>query len=183
MAVEFKSLAPHETQILGFLVQVLGLKKILELGTLVGHSALALAHFAGEDAEIITLEKNPKMHALAKANTSGVPNIQVLCGDAKELLPTLESTGPFDLVFIDANKSAYCEYLDWAERHVRPGGLIVGDNTFLGGAVWDDSEACRKFNAKQIQVMREFNRRLANKTKYNSMLVPTVEGLTIAQKI
>lgn len=78
-------------------------------------------------------------------------------------------------------KLAYSKYLDWAEQHVRPGGLIVGDNTFLWGGVYD--EPSEDIGQKSIQAMKEFNQRLADPAKYNSTLIPTVEGLTVAQKL
>jgi predicted O-methyltransferase YrrM len=73
--------------------------------------------------------------------------------------------------------------LDWAEKNVRPGGLIIGDNTFLFGALWANLRGGHGIEAWMIPIMEEFNRRLANLKLYNSILVPTAEGMTIAQKL
>ena len=86
------------------------------------------------------------------------------------------------MVFIDANKAGYIKYLDWAEKNVRRGGLIVGDNTFLFGALWGDMRGGHGIESWMISIMHEFNRRLANPALYNSVLLPTAEGMTIAQK-
>jgi caffeoyl-CoA O-methyltransferase len=82
------------------------------------------------------------------------------------------------MVFIDANKSAYLEYLDWAINNTTRGGLIVGDNTFLFGGVYGESRNERS-SQNQIKVMKEFNRRLADQTIFESCLIPTSEGLTV----
>src|SRR5260370_12713178 len=86
------------------------------------------------------------------------------------------------MVFIDADKAGYVKYLDWAEKNVPRGGLIVGDNTFLFGALWDDMRSGHGIEPWMIPIMGEFNLRLANSALYNSILVPTAEGMTIPQK-
>ncbi|MGE4130308.1 MAG: O-methyltransferase [Bdellovibrionales bacterium] len=182
--VGFMSISAFEARILQFLIKSFDVRKVVEIGTLYGYSALAMAQVLPEDGTIVTLEANPKRQALAKvhfeSSAHGV-KIRSLCGDAHALLGDL-TDGPFDMVFIDAEKTGYVEYLNWAEAHVRPGGLIVGDNTFLWGGVWDE---CQRPNvgAHQIAVMKEFNRRLADSSKYNSIFFPTEEGLLVAQKL
>ena len=106
----------------------------------------------------------PATHAQAAQTFSEFrlgAQIVSLCGDAVELLPTLDARGPFDLIFIDANKSGYVDYLNWAEKNVRAGGLIVGDNTFLWGALWDAAKR-DNISAAQVLAMKEFNTRLAD---------------------
>ncbi len=183
--VAFRSLSPSEARILIFLIQAFAVKKIVEIGTLYGYSAIAMSKAMGSSGRLFTVEKNPKAFALAQQNfkSSSVANqIVAYSGDAKEVLPNLENEGPFDLIFIDANKSAYAEYLDWAEENVIPGGLIIGDNTFLRGGVWAP-ESVQNLSAKQVRAMRDFNLRLADPKRYNSMIIPTVEGLTVAQRL
>lgn len=182
--VEFMSISGAEARMLQFLVRVCGVRKIVEVGTLFGYSALAMAKVLPSDGRVWTLEKNPENYEIAKkhfAAYAGGEKVTALCGDAVDLLSSLEKEGPFDLVFIDADKGAYVKYLDWAEKNVRRGGFICGDNTFLFGAVYGGSE--REESAQRVAVMREFNQRLANSSKYNSTLIPTAEGLTIAQKL
>jgi predicted O-methyltransferase YrrM len=183
--VEFMSVSGAEARILQFLVRVTGAKKIVEVGTLFGYSALAMAKILPGDGQIWTLEKSAENFTIAQKHFAKFPagrKIRALNGDAAELLEDISVEGPFDMVFIDADKAGYVTYLDWAEKNVRPGGYIVGDNTFLFGALWGEPRD-RNIGAKQIAVMNEFNRRLADPGKYNSTLIPTVEGLTIAQKI
>lgn len=182
---EYMSVSSSEARILQFLIRLNGVRKIVEFGTLYGYSALAMAKALPTDGKVITLEKSPEHHAAAVAtfaNSTVGNKIEALCGDAQDLMPKLEPQGPFDMVFIDANKAGYVDYLNWAEKNVRRGGLIVGDNTFLFGAMWNETER-KNVGEAQVQVMHEFNNRLADSAKYNSALIPTVEGLTVAQKL
>lgn len=183
--VGFMSISGHEARLLQFLIRAFHIKKIVEVGTLFGYSAIAMTKALPSDGRLWTLEKNTTNFEIAekfirKSSVSG--KIENLCGGGEELLASLESHGPFDLVFIDANKGGYLTYLDWAERHVRPGGLIIGDNTFLFGALWGESRD-RDVGPNQIRVMSEFNKRLADPRRYNSILIPTTEGMTVAQKL
>lgn len=182
---EFMSISGFEARLLQFLIRFTGVRKVVEFGTLFGYSALAMAKVMPADGVVITLEKDPAVHAEAARSFSASSvgsKIVSLCGDAVELMKTIESRGPFDFVFIDANKSGYCQYLDWAEANVRKGGVIAGDNSFLWGALWDEPQR-ESIGENQVRVMAEFNRRLADPARYNSTLIPTVEGLTVAQKL
>lgn len=177
------SVSPHEAQLLQFLIRVGGVRSVVELGTLYGYSALAMAAALPADGRVVTIERDADRAAEARANFAAAgaigARIESLVGEAEHCLNQL--TGPFDLVFVDANKSAYPRYLDWAEAHVRRGGFVVGDNTFLWGAVYD--EAAREVGVAQARAMRDFNARLADRTRYNATLIPTTEGLTIGQKL
>ena len=175
------SLAPYEARLLQFLIRLGHVRTVVELGTLYGYSALAMAWALPADGRVLTIERDAVRAAEARRTfaASKVGNrIHLEEGDAEEILK--RTRGPFDLVFIDANKAAYARYLDWAEANVRPGGFIVGDNTFLWGAVYD--EASREVGRAQAEAMRQFNARLADPARYVSTLIPTAEGLTVAQK-
>lgn len=179
------SISGAEARILQFLVRGFGIRKIVEFGTLFGYSALAMAKVLPADGKIITFEKDPQHFGWAAEtfkDSTEACKIVSLCGDAADLMRSIEDQGPFDLVFIDADKAGYVTYLNWAEKNLRKGGLIVGDNTFLWGAFWGEPQRANIGNT-QIQAMSEFNTRLANTTKYNSTLFPTAEGLTVAQKL
>lgn len=183
--VEFMSVSGAEARILQFLIRATGAKKIVEVGTLFGFSTLALAKSLPDDGVLWTLEKSkPNFDMATKhfAKYAAGKKIRALNGDAIDLLASIEKEGPFDMVFIDADKAGYVNYLNWAEKNVRKGGYIIGDNTFLFGNLWGEPRD-RNINEKQIAIMREFNSRLADTTKYNSTLIPTVEGLTVAQKL
>jgi predicted O-methyltransferase YrrM len=184
------SISSAEARMLQFLIRGFGVKKIVEFGTLFGYSALAMAKVLPEDGVIFTLEKEEAHHRFAAETFNSSPDgkkIVSLCGDGVELMREIEGKGPFDLVFIDANKGGYVEYLNWAEKNLRRGGLIVGDNSFLWGGVWEAAGAARspkgQASDSQIAVMKEFNQRLSDPAKYNSTLLPTDEGLTVAQKL
>lgn len=181
----YMSISPAEARILQFFIRGFGVKRIVEIGTYLGYSSLCMAQALPEEGQLITLEKNPEHYELARKlfsqHKSG-SKIEALCGDALEILPALEAKGPFDLIFIDADKAGYSRYAEWAERNVRQGGLIVGDNTFLFGALWGES-GDREAGPKQIESMKEFNNRLADRSRFNSIMIPTEQGMTVAQKL
>ncbi len=172
------SLHPEEGQLLALLCRMIGARKIVEIGTFYGYSALWLA---STGAQVYTLEKDEKRAARARSFIGDQPHITLVQGDAAASLAELALHAPFDAVFIDADKLNYARYLDWAETHVRQGGLIIGDNTFLFDAVWKDGEVERVRDSAR-QAMRDFNRRLADPQKYHSIMLGTDQGLTVAQK-
>ncbi|MGH3557777.1 MAG: O-methyltransferase [Mycobacterium sp.] len=111
-------------------------RRILEIGTLGGFSTIWLARGAGSDGQVVTLEYEPKHAEVARANfaRAGVGDrVQVVVGPALETLPTV--TGPFDLVFIDADKENNVGYLEWAVRLTHPGSVILVDNVIRDGAI------------------------------------------------
>lgn len=174
-------LPPEEGKLLQLLSRMISAKRIVEIGTLGGYSALWLAQTLPDDGEIITIEKDPKRAAQARKNLAlAQERITLIEGVALDVLPDL--TGPFDMVFIDADKLNYLHYLDWAEQHVRRGGLIIGDNTFLFDAVWK-SDAIPRVRKTARAAMQKFNQRLADSTRYHAVMLPTAAGMTIAQKI
>jgi predicted O-methyltransferase YrrM len=176
------SLHAEEARILQLLIRLGDMRKIVEIGTLGGYSALAMAAALPQDGRIWTLEKDPARAALARRNTAAEKRIDITEGDARDTLSTLAVAAPFDMVFIDADKLNYGYYLDWAEAHVRKGGLIIGDNTLLFDAVWMQERPPRVRDTA-LAAMRDFNRRLADPDKYLGILLPTAEGMTIAQKL
>ncbi len=181
------SLSAAEGRVLATFVRSHQCKKFVEIGTLTGYSALWIASRLCPGGKLWTFEKEKKhaKHAdeILKQYQKQNPGIEltVIEGDAVEKLPAIESEGPFDGIFIDGNKSAYCDYLDWAEKNLAPGALILADNVFLGGSVFSGNIA--QYSKKQISVMRTFNERLADSTKYVSSIIPTEEGLFCAIKL
>lgn len=176
------SLHPEEGKLLQMLAQLSGATKIVEIGTFYGYSALWLAAGLAPGGHLWTLEKDAARSARAREFIGHHPAITMVGGDALASLAALESHGPFDMVFIDADKLNYARYLDWADMHVRKDGLIVGDNTFLFDAVWKD-EPVERVRDTARQAMRDFNKRLADPLRYRGIMLPTGEGLTIAQKL
>jgi predicted O-methyltransferase YrrM len=111
-----------------------GARAILEIGTLAGYSTAWLARALPPGGRVVTLEAKPRYAAVARRNLAGLP-VELIEGPALETLPSLD--GPFDLVFIDADKRSNAEYLRWALHLSRPGTLMVADNVVRGGAVAD----------------------------------------------
>lgn len=182
--LSFMSVSPVEARYLQFLIESFSVKRVVEIGSLYGYSALAMALFLPSDGKIYCFEKDEARCARVRQHLSEAPikcEFDVFSGDALEALNTIDSDGPFDLVFIDANKNAYGEYLDWAERNTKKGSLIIGDNTFLFGALWKASRSSN-VSQKQVDTMNQFNKRLSDQTKYNSVMIPTLEGMTVAYK-
>lgn len=181
---EGMSISAVEAGILQLLIQMNHVRSVVEIGTFAGYSAIQMARALPKDGKLYTLEFEKKHYQVAQENISSSDvkdKIEILEGVALENLKTLEDKGPFDLVFIDADKGNYVEYLNWAEKHVRKGGVIIGDNTFLFGSVYQEQKPSGE-SMNRWQVMREFNQRLADANKYKSILIPTSEGMTVALK-
>jgi predicted O-methyltransferase YrrM len=175
-------ISPAEGRLLQLIIKMAGVKSIVEIGTLGGYSALWLADALPADGHLYTLEHDEKRQKLAKDGLSNRENITLIPGDAKETLPALsEKHGAFDMVFIDADKKSYLEYLDWADTGIRKGGLIIADDTLLEGAVYLD-ELPGRVRRTTRDTLRAFNERLADRSRYDSLLWPTDAGLTIAIK-
>ena len=180
------SLSRGEAHVLRWVIRSKPLKKAVEIGTLTGLSGLYILDGLAEGGKLWTLEKSEEHASTAEPilrNFASSQNkqVQVIRGDARETLENLQSEGPFDFVFIDGNKTAYGDYQAWTEKNLKSGGLMVADNVFLGGAVYTPGES--KFSAKQIGVLQKFNERLMDTSVWRAALLPTSEGLYLAEKI
>lgn len=134
------AVTPSQGKLLNLLARLAGAKSILEIGTLGGYSTIWLGRALPQDGRLITLEADPRHATVAGENiaTAGLAGlVEVRVGAALDLLPTVD--GPFDLVFIDADKVHCPDYFQWALRLSRPGSVIVTDNVVRGGAVADPS--------------------------------------------
>jgi len=136
------AVAANQGKLLYLLARSVGARRILEVGTLGGYSTIWLARALGPDGRLISLEIDPKHAAVARRNLeraglSGVAEVRV--GPGVESLPKLaaEGLGPFDFVFIDADKPSNADYFAWALKLARPGAMIVVDNVVRGGLVAD----------------------------------------------
>lgn len=175
----------EEGKLLQTLITLHQSERIVEIGTLAGYSTIWMARALPEGGHIYTINKDPQHIAMAKHffDQSEVrESITMLEGDAHEKLPELADKGPFDLLFIDADKISYNDYLDWAETHVRAGGLIIADNTLLHGTMGLDLPP-QTISPTTWHNMRRFNERLADPSRYFTSMIATQEGLTVAIKL
>jgi len=177
--------APNQGKLLAILAQVVGARSILEIGTLGGYSTIWLARALDPGGKLITLEADPRHAAVARDNLAraGLGDaVEVRVGRALDTLPQLaeEGRGPFDLVFIDADKPGYPAYLDWALKLTRRGSLIVADNVVRGGAVADSKSA-----DPNVQGVLRFNAALAADPRVSATILQMVgmkgyDGMAIA---
>jgi predicted O-methyltransferase YrrM len=166
--------SPAQGKFLMLLAQAQGARRILEVGTLGGYSTLWLANALPAGGTLVTLEFDPK-HAgvardnMARAGLSGVVEVRV--GDARQSLPALiaEGKGPFDLIFIDADKVGYPEYFGWALRLSKPGTLIVADNVVRNGAVSDPGST-----DASVMAVRLMNELVAAEKRVSATVLQTV---------
>lgn len=179
------SVAPHEGKLLMLLAQAIGARKILEIGTLGGYSTIWLARALPNEGQLITLEYEPK-HAdvarvnIARAGLAGVVELRI--GRALDTLPKIaaEGLGPFDLIFIDADKQGYTDYLTWSLKLSRRGTLIIADNVVRDGKVIDAAS-----DDALVQGVRRFNEALAAEPRVMATAIQTVgskgyDGMAIA---
>ena len=181
--VERMQISPHEGRILQFLVQISRVKKVVEIGTLYAYSTLHIARALPKGGMVFTLDISSERHRQSQEilkNSAEAKKIKWISGRALDNLKFLERSAPFDMIFIDADKEPYLEYLDWAEKHLKKGGLLVADNTFLFGAVYGESS--RSPRQKTVKVMKKFNKRLSDSSCWKGALIPTSEGLTVGIK-
>jgi predicted O-methyltransferase YrrM len=152
----------------------IGARRVLEIGTLGGYSTLWLARAVGDHGRVVTLEYQPRHAEVARANLAraGVAGrVEVRVGAALDLLPKIEARGegPFDLVFIDADKSNQDVYLAWALRLSRPGTVIIGDNVVREGEVVDGDSV-----NPAVQGIRRFVDLLAGEARLSTTAIQTV---------
>ncbi|PIU00129.1 MAG: O-methyltransferase [Bdellovibrionales bacterium CG10_big_fil_rev_8_21_14_0_10_45_34] len=172
---------PMDGRHLSVLAASCGARKMVEIGTLGGYSGVCLLKGAAMGAHLWTLEIDQKHFEVAQKtfkNAGFEKNVTPILGSALEKLKTIENEGPFDLVFVDADKVSYPHYLEWASRNLRVGGMLIGDNTFAFGKLADPYH-----RQESVLALREFNKRVAQSGRYLGTILPTSEGLTVGVKI
>jgi caffeoyl-CoA O-methyltransferase len=161
------------------ITRAIGATRAVEFGTLGGYSGVCILRGMPEEGRLYTLEIDPKHAEVAREafELAGVGDrAEILLGPAMETAAQLESTGPFDLIFIDADKGNYGAYLDWAADHVRVGGVVMVDNTFAWGHVHHRGE-------ETADIVHALNIEMASGGKFRSTILPTGEGLTIGVRL
>jgi predicted O-methyltransferase YrrM len=168
------NVSPSQGKLLHLLARVQGARKILELGTLGGYSTIWLARAVPPDGRLISLEVDPKRAEIARANIARAElanMVEIKVGRAADSMQKLlaEGRGPFDLIFIDADKPSYAEYLQWSLKLSRPGTLILADNVIRKGAVADPAST-----DENVRGIRKFNEVLAAETRVTTSVIQTV---------
>ncbi len=167
------------------LTRAIGAKKAVEIGTLGGYSGICITRGLGPEGKLFTfeLEQTHAETARESFKRAGLSDqIEIFVGPALENLNKITKNGPFDLVFIDADKVSYPLYLKWAADHLREGGVVLADNTFAWGMIADETFESAEDEAA-VKALREFNLVVAQGGRFRSTLLPTGEGLTFAVKI
>lgn len=166
------AVAPNQGMLLTLLAQIQGARKILEIGTLGGYSAICLARALPKDGKLITLEYSPEYAKVARKNIdhAGLASqIEVRVGEAIHTLPELVSEAPFDLVFIDADKPNNLPYFEWAIKLSRIGTLIIMDNVVRDGKVINGNS-----DDANVKGVREFTEAVGREKRVSATALQTV---------
>ena len=179
------AVSPAQGKLLMLLARAAGARRILEIGTLGGYSAICLARALPPDGRLVTLELSPKHAEVARANIARAglaARVEVRVGSGADLLRQLAAEGaePFDFIFIDADKPGYVTYLELCLPLARPGALIVADNVVRHGHITDAAS-----DDPNVTGARAFNERLAAEPRVDAVVLQTVgnkghDGLAIA---
>lgn len=164
-------------RILKMLVTMIRPRRVLELGTFSGYSALCLAEGLTGDAELHTVEIDDEAEPFIRGWFDRSPlgsRITLHIGDALDIVPRLDA--PWDLVYIDANKRRYCDYLDLIVPRLSPGGYIIADNTLWSGKVADPDALARDAQARGVAA---FNDRVAADPRLETVILPLRDGLSL----
>ncbi|KPM36302.1 hypothetical protein AK830_g10270 [Neonectria ditissima] len=180
------------------LARSIGAKRVLEIGVYVGYSAMVWSHAVGPEGRVTGLEFEPDYAKLANDAfvANGVNNVDIVVGPAAETLPKLSPSEPYDIVFLDADKTGYPGYLKQlleasrpgaAGRLLRPGALIISDNVLRRGLVADinalGKASLEDDNMKHVVAVREFNDLCVSNPRLETFLVPLWDGVNITRLI
>ena len=167
-------------RILSMFSRMIQPSSILEIGTYTGYSAICLAEGLTTDGIIHTIDINDELTPLVKkyvSQTGKIAKFNILTGDALNLIPTL--SGPFDIVFIDADKVNYSKYFDLIINKVRPGGFIIADNVLWSGKILSQENEMDK----DTLAIHKFNIKIHDDARLEKILFPVRDGLLVMQKI
>lgn len=167
----------YQGRLLSMLSHMVRPQVVLEIGTYLGYSALCMAEGLAEDGRVITLDIQEDTNKVARSfveRTEYVDRIEFLLGQATQLIPNLQ--GPFDLVFIDADKTNYSNYYNLVFDKVRPNGFIIADNVLWSGRVLDANKD------EDTQALHDFNEMVLADERVENVLLPIRDGLMVIRK-
>jgi caffeoyl-CoA O-methyltransferase len=168
------SVSPNQGKFLQIMATLCGARNILEIGTLAGYSTIWMARALPEGGRMVTLEYDALHARVARENIERAglsEKVEVRLGKAIDILPQLEQegAGPFDMIFIDADKPPYPEYYEWALKLSRPGTLIIADNVIREGQVLDPNSPDEK-----VQGVQRLNEMLSKDSRVSATILQTV---------
>ncbi|KAJ9156472.1 O-methyltransferase MdmC [Pleurostoma richardsiae] len=196
----------YQAAMMVWLARAVGAKRVLEIGVFIGFSAMAWSYAAGPDGFVTGLEFSKEYAGMARKGLqeNGVKNVEIVEGDAAKTLADLNPEEPYDLIFIDADKPGYPNYLKLileksqtgsSNRILKKGGIILADNVLRRGLVADSSpenpnlardlqdEGRKKLMAESIAALTEFNTALVSSPRLETVLLPLFDGLGMARLI
>lgn len=173
------NLEPNEAKLLQMLVRLCGAERVVEVGALAGYSGICIARALPAGGRLFTIEVSSFHARVAREHFdyAGLADkVSVLQGAGLDVLPKLTREGPFDLMFIDADKGNYVNYLEWAAANLRIGGAVVADNAFWQGNIFDPK-------TEDDQAMVAFNQSLAAHPQFDSTVIEVGDGIALGVKI
>jgi predicted O-methyltransferase YrrM len=171
------AISADEGRLLQVLLTAIGARRVLEVGTLGGYSAICMARALPPGGKLLSVEIDEAHAAFARRYVERAAlsdRVEIRVGRALDVLPSLDGER-FDAIFLDADKEPLPTYFEWGLRLVRPGGLLIGDNALWGGRVYESENA-----DDRTRSVREFNRRMATDPRVLGIIVPTHDGVAVA---
>lgn len=166
-------------RVLSMLSHMIKPRRVLEIGTYTGYSALCFAEGLTDDGKVITIDVNEELEDLVRSfvSKSGYEDrVEYLIGDAAHFIPVLNEE--WDIVFIDADKKSYCNYYNLVFDKVKKGGYIIADNVLWSGKVLEDYESLDR----ETKIIMDYNNMIQNDPRVENVLLPIRDGLMIARK-
>jgi predicted O-methyltransferase YrrM len=172
-------IAPEQAAFVELLLRAIGAREVVEIGTLAGYAAIRMARALGPEGRVRTLELSLRHAEFARAwiaRSDVAKSVEVLVGDARASLPAIRS-GSVDACLVDADKGGYPAYLEQCARILRPGGLVLVDNAFAFGQLFDEEP-----KDPDVPAVRAFNESMARASEFESVIVPLGDGLWVGRR-
>jgi predicted O-methyltransferase YrrM len=173
---------PESIRLVEVLLKIAGAKKILELGTAIGYSAIRMTNACG--AEVVTVELSDEMADIAEKNfeIAGVSDkVTLIRGDARQVISEMSGEGIFDIIFVDAAKGQYMEFFPHCERLLKKGGLLISDNVLYKGMTATDELVVRR-KITIVRRLRKYLEMLKENKGFSTALLPVGDGVALSFK-